>query len=396
VQTITIPGPGLVYKNAVSGAVNHRGDIPEEINESEVRSVLRENRADCLCIAGKFSIRNPALEERVREIALDYYPGNRIAVSHYLGEPGFPARIAGTEINARIGEIVTRMTRDIRRYAGNFYYFKGDGGLADPKPVMKNPSLLYNSSPAAVALGARYLSGEENCLVIDIGGTTTDLVVLKGGSPEMEDIYADGLCPKREGNALAFGGKKPTLTDALNRTGWSIGDKRRSAVLDITMAETAVQRYTDSLFKAVREERPGVIVGTGFLAPYLLPEIEKMTGIRVKIPKNSSCANAVGVAVSKVSLALHVRADTGRGVIVINGEPKRRDVPETDNELVALCMDELRRRALKSGAPEEEISETETLLTFFNAYDVVRSGRRAERISDLIVSIKPGITVEAP
>jgi len=343
-------------------------------------------------------------------------------VSHYLGEPGFPARIAGTEINARIGDIVTRMTREIRRYAGNFYYFKGDGGLADPKPVMKNPSLLYNSSPAAVALGARYLSGEENCLVIDIGGTTTDLVVLKGGSPEMEDIYAngqrtlirsirshsipyggdslinedDGLCPKREGNALAFGGKKPTLTDALNRTGWSIGDKRRSAVLDITMAETAVQRYTDSLFKAVREERPGVIVGTGFLAPYLLPEIEKMTGIRVKIPENSSCANAVGVAVSKVSLALHVRADTGRGVIVINGEPKRRDVPETDNELVALCMDELRRRALKSGAPEEEISETETLLTFFNAYDVVRSGRRAERISDLIVSIKPGITVEAP
>ncbi|MCK4269170.1 MAG: hypothetical protein KAW93_01690, partial [Methanogenium sp.] len=247
-----------------------------------------------------------------------------------------------------------------------------------------------------------------------------DLVVLKGGSPEMEDIYAngqrtlirsirshsipyggdslidDGLCPKREGNALAFGGKKSTLTDALNRTGWSIGDKRRSAVLDITMAETAVQRYTDSLFKAVREEKPGVIVGTGFLAPYLLPEIEKMTGIRVKIPKNSSCANAVGVAVSKVSLALHVRADTGRGVIVINGEPKRRDVPETDNELVALCMDELRRRALKSGAPEEDISETETVLTFFKAYDVIRSGRRAERISDLIVGIKPGITVEAP
>ena len=116
----------------------------------------------------------------------------------------------------------------------------------------------------------------------------------------------------------------------------------------------------------------------------------------MKIPKNSSCANAVGVAVSKVSLALHIHADTGRGVIVVNGEPKRRDVPETDSELVALCMDELRRRALKSGAPEEDISETETVLTFFKAYDVVRSGRRAERISDLIVGIKPGITVEAP
>ncbi|MDG6257137.1 MAG: hydantoinase/oxoprolinase family protein [Methanomicrobiaceae archaeon] len=417
VYAITIPGPGLPSPGSVAGMVNHRGDILEEIDPAAIRTALEEHAAEYLAICGKFSVRNPALEEQVRSIALSFYPPERIATSHGLARLDFPARRVTTEVNARVLEIVAAMVRTISGYAQDFLFFKGDGGLASAGAVLRDPSVLFNSSPAAVALGARYLTGRSDCLVVDIGGTTTDLVPLRDGAPCMQDVRIDGknafirsvqaesipfggdsvieahLSPRREGNPMAFGGGRPTLTDALNRCGASIGEAARSAHLDPDRAAQAVRAYISRIAAGVRASDAKIIVGAGFLADHLIPEIGREAGVRCILPDHAACANAIGVAVSRVSLSLRVHVDTGRRRVVINGEPVHLHQEMDDDELVAWCKGEVRKRALCMGAPEEDVADVS--LAYFSAYDVIRYGRKKERIADLQVAITPGITVDA-
>ena len=100
VRTITIPGPGLVYGGAVKGAVSPRGEILEPVDTEEIEHILRGCRSDCIAIAGKFSTRNPVLEEIVRDVARQFFDDSYIAISAPLGSLNFPARITTTQINA--------------------------------------------------------------------------------------------------------------------------------------------------------------------------------------------------------------------------------------------------------------------------------------------------------
>jgi len=418
VQTLLIPGPGLWWPGGIKGAVNHRGDIVEHVDPKEIKEVLIALQGDALAIAGKFSVRNPALEKEVASHALHYYYKDRIAMSHHLAGLDFPGRVVTTRLNAMMKDTVTRLVRDIRTEKKDFLFFKGDGGLTPPEYAVNNPSLLYHSSAAAVALGARYLSGADECVVVDIGGTTTDLVPLKGGVPEMEilvhngertvtravtaqslpfggdSLVDEGLQSRRLGNALAFGGSHPTLTDALNRTGEEIGDFRASNCLKLDLASKALEEYFTLVARAVAASRTRRLVGTGYLAPFMLPEIARRTGTQYTIPPHWDCANAVGVAVSRVSLTLHARFDSGRRWVAFNGEQQSLNEMGDDDAVMERCREEVRRRAIAAGAHPGDVKEVQVL--HFHAYDVIRSSYRSARIADVIVQVAPGITVEAP
>ena len=67
---------------------------------------------------------------------------------------------------------------------------KGDGTLARAEAVARRPVETVHSGPAASAVGARFLSGLDRALVIDIGGTTTDLAVIDGGQVNISDTGA--------------------------------------------------------------------------------------------------------------------------------------------------------------------------------------------------------------
>lgn len=417
VVTILFPGPGLAWPGLMKGSINHRGDVVERIDPDEVRRFISENPGDAVAIISKFSVRNPALEEETTEIVKGYYPDERIARSHPLAILDFPARVATTRINARLKETVCRLTAEIGKGRPDFFFFKGDGGLALPHAVRDNPSLLYNSSAAAVALGAFFLSREKECLVVDIGGTTTDLVPLHDGTPQMRTLVLNGertltetveaislpfggdselsggLQPHRRGNALAFGGPCATLTDALNVEGAEIGDPARSIRVGNTESEYAIERYLEVVSRAAKDAGMDRIVGTGYLAPLLIPRIARRAGMRSIIHPHAGCANAIGVAVSRVSLTLHARFDSGRNKAIFNGEVRGLKGMGDDDRLIDFCREELRRRALAEGANPGDVRDVD--LVSFQAYDVVRGGFRTERIADVVVRIPPGITTEA-
>ncbi len=422
--SILIPGPGLNFERygiLIKGAINHRGDIVEEIDREEVRRILSENRSHSLAISAKFSIRNPKIEHEIMEIALKYYPEERIALSHHIGYLNFPLRINTTIVNSKIMEAVWDLTESIKKFSKEFFYYKGDGGIIPWQIALRNPSELYNSSPAAVAYGAYYLTKEREALIIDIGGTTTDFILIKNGKPEIEDkvrihgkkthircvksisipyggdsLFDGELKPLRIDKPIAFGGKHPTFTDILNGVGAKIGDYRisREKVKGID-CEKYVEFYINKISEEAKKFGVKKIIGTGYLANHLIPEIAERCGKKYIIPEHFESANAVGVAVSRISLTLYARFDTERRVVLYNGEVDREMFEKVsgypdDEELINMAINKAKELALKYGANEEDLEDIEII--YLNSFPIVRGGIRRGKIADIIVQIKPGLS----
>ena len=421
--SLVIPGPGLNYSEygvILKGYINHRGDVAEEIDEEEVERVVKENKFDNVAVSSKFSVRNSYIEDRIFEIVKRFVDGKKVALSHFAGGMNFPARIHTAIVNAKIKETVHDLTELIKGYAGDFYYFKGDGGIVPYQIVLENPSELYNSSPAAVALGARYLTGEKDALVIDIGGTSTDFVELVNGMPRIvegidiagrrtlircvdsfsipfggDSLVVDGKLRPQSGKSLAFGGQNFTLTDALNCADYEIGDYRASRTVKCD-AESVIEQYISVVASMVENIECSKIVGTGYLAPYFIPEIAKRVGVEHVIPEHYESANAVGVAVSKISLTLYARIDTEKGFAAYNGSvedcPFRVGSLPDDEQILEVVTDKIVEIARKFGASDEEVGNVRPI--YFNSFTVVRGGMKRGIIADVIVQIEPGIRYE--
>ncbi len=324
-----------------------------------------------------------------------------------------------------IKRVVCELTKLIKKYSDDFFYYKGDGGIIPYEMALDNPSELYNSSPASVAIGAYYLTREKDALVIDIGGTTTDFVQLENGKPKIiekveiagrktlircvesfsipfggDSVVENGrLRHKRLDKPIAFGGKYFTLTDALNCIGFEIGDnkaskeKGREIFGDLCDAEKVVEDYVTMVAESVKAVDCNKIVGTGYLARYMIPMIAKKAGVSYVIPEHSEAVNAIGVAVSKISLTLYARFDTERGVAVFNGDVEKFDerYPD-DEEFVRIAIEKVREEAKRFGASDEDVEEVRVL--YFNCFTVVRGGVKRGKIADVIVQIEPGISGE--
>ncbi|MEG9195219.1 MAG: hydantoinase/oxoprolinase family protein [Candidatus Methanoglobus sp.] len=418
--TLLIPGPGLNYSKygfILKGYVNHRGDVVEKIDEAEVRKIIEREKFQNVAIASKFSIRNPALEEEVRRIVREKIEDKRIALSYYVGGLNYPARINTTVINAKLKEIVWDLTEDIKSKIGDFYYLKGDGSISTSQLVVETPSELFGSTAVASAFGALYLTREKNAVVVNIGGISTTLVRIEDGKP----VFVSGLeiagkktlirCvdsisiplggnsivqevrPKPEcATPAAFGGSTFTLTDALNCAGYEIGDSKRSIELGKELdARTVVDNFVSMVADNIKVMECEKIVGAGYLAPFLIPDIAKRAGVEYVVPEHSEAVCAIGAAVSKVSLTLHARYDTEKGIAIYNGVPERcpfriGSIPK-DEDLIDAAKKKVLEIAKSLG--EEDLGDIKVL--DFNSFTVVKGGMKRGVIADLTLQIEPGI-----
>ncbi|MBC7109527.1 MAG: hydantoinase/oxoprolinase family protein [Archaeoglobi archaeon] len=425
--TLLFPGPGLNFSSKgviLRGCVNHRGDVVEEIDEGEIREVLRGSSYDNIAIASKFSTRNSEIEERALEIARNFLPEDSIALSHHCGGMNYSLRINTTVVNAKIKRTVLRLVETIRANFDNFLFFKGDGGLIPYRMALENPSALYNSSPAAVALGAFFLSGESDALVVDIGGTTTDFVMLEKGLPRItenavilgertlvrcvssvsipyggDSIVSEGeLLPRREGKPLAFGEERPTLTDVLNAEGFEIGDYRISRSCgELKEWDTAeiIDEFVEKIAEKIRSLSPEKVVLGGYLSRYLGGLISERVSSKVIVPKFSEVMNAFGVAVSRISLTLYARFDTVNSRASFNGVIESPPFPQGVSPSEDEIIEEAKRKLLEIVRNEGFEAEEEFEILYFNSYPVVRWGWQKGIIADVIIQLKPGISEKA-
>jgi N-methylhydantoinase A/oxoprolinase/acetone carboxylase beta subunit len=203
------------------------------------------------------------------------------------------------------------------------------------------PVLTFASGPTNSMRGAAFLSGVKDGIVIDVGGTTTDVGALQRGFPReanvavevggvrtnfrMPDVFSIGLGggslvaedgasgrvsigPRSVGyrltqDALIFGGKTLTTSDIVVAAGRAdFGDPSKVAHLPRSLIEKAQDKIAEITHNAVERTRlspdpvPLIVVGGGSV---LIGQ--KVGDLEVLKPKHFACANAVGAAIAQVS-----------------------------------------------------------------------------------------------
>src|SRR5262245_13249119 len=149
---------------------------------------------------------NPAHEQRMRAILERECPGVHVSISsEVLPEYREYERTVTTLVDAfvksrvavYVGAIQDRL--DQRLGAGiPFYVMKSNGGVISAREVARQPITTILSGPAAGALGASAVAaaaGFERVLAADVGGTSTDVCLVEGGTPGLTTEGAVGRFP---------------------------------------------------------------------------------------------------------------------------------------------------------------------------------------------------------
>lgn len=151
-----------------------------------------KNEVDSYAICGSMSIKNPA-HELVAEEAISLIAPKPVFCSHRISDnPGIRERAATACLHAKLQPLMINFLASVQRSMQSIglncpvTIICGNGQGAALNVVADRAAITMASGPAATAkFGA--MSGEGTALVVDVGGTTTDVCMLQNGKPVMSD-----------------------------------------------------------------------------------------------------------------------------------------------------------------------------------------------------------------
>ncbi|BDA41353.1 probable D-/L-hydantoinase subunit A at N-terminal half [Coccomyxa sp. Obi] len=394
----------VLSTTAVGGFEYDGGTEIGPIKEAEVRAAVREDLREgitSIVISGVFSPVNSSQEARVKELVEDEIQNasaecgttveTHITLSHEVAQLGILERENAAILNAALRPLAAQLVpafqeaMQVAGISGRLFLTSNDGTLISAETAMQAPIATVQSGPVNSLRGAAFLSGVQDGLVIDIGGTTTDVGVLIKGLPRpagatvdiagvrtnfaLPDILSTGLgggshvewaeagqaegrngrCtvgPQSVGHelaskALATGGHVCTATDVvvlLGKMEFGDADLVRAGLKEeqaLDAWQVMQQRLADIVDQMMtsKGDVPVVVVGGGAsLCDDLLEGASSL--IR---PPFASVANAVGAAIPQVSGVVD-------GVYSLGGGPEQRASVLADAEAAA------KAQAIKAGA----------------------------------------------
>ena len=183
--------------NLVDGGHNATGGEQTPLDLARARDIIlaQADRVSAFAVSSMFGTRNTAHEIALRDLVIEL-TGRPVACGHELASSlGAPRRALTAALNARmilyIQQLINSVEEILRRQSitAPLMIVKGDGSLVNAETALLQPVATVLSGPAASVVGACALSGRENGIVVDIGGTTTDIAIVTDGQPE---LCADG------------------------------------------------------------------------------------------------------------------------------------------------------------------------------------------------------------
>ena len=178
----------------MAGGHNHAGGEVASLDVVQLRAALQALDAGItgFAVAASFATRNPAHEIEARDM-IRALTGKPVSCSHELSQAlGGPKRALTAVLNARLIGMIDRLITACEGHlqavgiAARLMVVRGDGALVSADVAREKPIETILSGPAASIAGARWLSGETDALVSDIGGTTTDICLLRDGRPKID------------------------------------------------------------------------------------------------------------------------------------------------------------------------------------------------------------------
>jgi N-methylhydantoinase A/oxoprolinase/acetone carboxylase beta subunit len=375
----------------IPGGLDHRGTEIKPLDLDKARTEIaqfQERGVRIFSIIGKFSPRNPHHENQLAELlrqGCDF-----LTLGHALsGQLNFPRRVATSYYNSAIWPVFNDFANSVADSLQDFGLqpphvntLKADGGTMTFSQARQTPVESIFSGPSASVMGIMALCAiESDAILLDMGGTTTDVAVFADGVPliEAESIelahrptlvramktksiplggdsavsaLQGSVCvgPKRMGPCMAQGGSVPTLVDALNcakqydygktadsdrgmeslgqELGWSPTQVSWQVIhefcrvlkretLDMLAEINERPVYTVHEFLEYRQIVPKRIYLMGGPAKVMAPFVSQTFGLPVVVPENYAVANALGAALAKPTMQAELFADTEKRVMNI-------------------------------------------------------------------------------
>ncbi|WP_246804293.1 hydantoinase/oxoprolinase family protein [Desulfosarcina cetonica] len=315
VGMIISAGPGMdpelfrtgPHYHVVKGGIDHRGREIAAIDADEIHKVvdvLEKKGIRYVGVVSKFSVRNPAHELAIAEILGKRF--EKVFLGHRIsGALNFPRRIATTFLNASVYPIHKDFFEAVVKSLAQkglklpIRILKPDGGNMRFASSIDYPAQTVLSGPAASVMGSvAFAPQSDTCMVMDIGGTTTDMAMLVNGVPVLDPAgikigehktlirsldtisigiggdsvvrVVDGkihIGPDRMGVAMAYGGPVPTPTDAIFILGIGEGgdlEKARAGMKALADelqvdVQTAAQQVFDQACQTILNEAGAMV-----------------------------------------------------------------------------------------------------------------------------------------
>jgi len=352
----------------------------------KVRAAALELKAlgvRAVAITCAFAPVNAEMEARAAAIVAQEHPEARVTVSSAIGRIGFIERENAAILNAALAALAASVMASFERALAELgivaplYISQNDGTLISAAQAAAFPVLTIGSGPTNSMRGAAFLTGAQDAIVMDVGGTTTDIGVLANGFPRessiavdiggvrtnfrMPDILAIGLGggtrvhldpalyaaaelpadalkvgPDSVGyriaqEALVFGGATLTTSDVAVATGRAeFGDSAALPDFSTAMLTATWARFQAMLEEAVdrmkttRGDATILAVGGG---NFLIGDSLKGAA-RVLRPQHAAVANAVGAAIAQVGAQIEQ-------IIAYDREPRAEAIERMRRDVTA-------------------------------------------------------------
>jgi N-methylhydantoinase A/oxoprolinase/acetone carboxylase beta subunit len=384
-----------------------------------------------------------------------------ITAGHRLsGGLNFPRRITTAYFNSAVSRQFNDFALAIQNGIAELglnapvNVLKADGGTMSLASSRIAPVQSILSGPAASIMGiAALCSIAHDAIILDIGGTSTDIAIFAKGSPllEQEGISLHGnptlvrslktmsiamggdstlrilegrlsVGPDRSGPSLAAGGAHPALIDALNVTGESnfgnadashrgIAELAQTAkTTPLVMAHEAIGIAVTAITHAVghmiqeMNERPVYTIHELLHSAHIAPSqlyivggpaqafadrLSKAFDMNTIVPRLHAVANAVGAAITRTTAALDLFADTERQVLLVPSLSVQKSIAPT------YSLDHARRDAesyLRSSLEHSvgSTQDTEIQIIEASSFNMIHGSRMIGRNIRVRCQTKPG------
>ncbi len=471
---VLLPGYGLPHDSYditediyfLKGAVDFRGREIERPDNKEIDLLLdwiKSSGSNRIAVAAKFSNRNNVHEKLIKNRILEECDGVHVSISSEISAKlNFPRRAATTYYTAMTISPWNRFVDEIeaalndRGIEAEVQVLKADGGTIPLQASRSKPCETVFSGPAASTMGGLALTLDDlNSVVVDVGGTTTDLSLIIAGEPLYASrgavidkklthvnsfavssiplggdsvITTKGVQPYRIGPAACFGGEKPTVTDAFNiHLNLNLGDVSKS---EISMEEIAAHKKMDMgqlcsqivadvtkrLFSAIKEMflqwenepaykvwevinqrkfTPDRVIGIGAAAPAMIPALAELMQVEYFIHTYSPVANALGASVVRPTLTVVLHADTQSKKYTLDPGGKTGELEKPKSYQLNHAKDMALQHLLTVGQElgmEDYTADCEFFLE--EQFNMIRGWDRVGKLFEVGIQVAPGFIKE--
>ncbi len=445
----------------LDGAIDHRGQILRDPDPAKIDAAaiaMRREGINSIGIVTKFSHRNNRHEQQVAAQLAGRFA--HVSLGHRIsGLPNFPRRVYSTWLNSALSSQFNLFKNALEqglRHLGitcPCHVLKADGGTIPFSRASQFPCESVHSGPSASVMGCLALAAQQDdAILLDIGGTTTDIALLVDGAPLLETYgvnvadrptliralkttsiglggdstvaWHNGtfrIGPERQGTSMAEGGSAPTPTDAMVVLGkLSVGSPQKAAMAMLALCATEAPEYTATLLlegfvehirlavETMIEEvfsrpvytvaallhrrrvQPKRIIAIGGPAAALQSFLAEAMFLPCTIPANYEVANAIGAARARLTVQASLYADTGDGRLSI---PEISCLESITNRYT-MPDAETRLKAAVSQMVAEMGMKSCPEIDFLERLEmnVVRGFAASGKILNLKAQIRPGLT----